>query len=70
MIMATFFQNIFSWIFFLIKRKRLLFGLIILSPLVALTIGKIYQGWDNDSDRGAIAIQVELSGKTIQLQYI
>ena len=55
--MVTFFQNLFSSIFFVIKHKRILFGLIVLAPLVALAIGKISQGWDNDSDRGDIAIK-------------
>lgn len=55
--MATFFQRLISAIFFFIKHKRLLLAAIILIPLIALVIGKTYQGWDDDPARGAIAIE-------------
>lgn len=54
--MATLFQNLFSAIFFLSKHKWSLIGAIIFLSAFALAIGKIYQGWDDDPDRGAIAI--------------
>lgn len=55
--MAAFFQRLFSAIFLLFKHKRLLLTIFILLPLIALAIGKIYQIWDDDPDRGAVAIQ-------------
>ena len=55
--MATFFQRLLSAIFFLLKHKwRLLAGVASLM-LISLFIGKKYQGWDDDTDRGAIAIE-------------
>lgn len=62
--MATFFQRLFSAIFFLIKHKRLLLAAIILIPLIVLAIGKTYQRWDDDPDRGAIAIKEGAFGES------
>ncbi|MDH5392608.1 MAG: cytochrome c [Gammaproteobacteria bacterium] len=55
--MATFFQRLFSAIFFLFKHKYLLIASIISLAFVALLIGKIYQDWDDHPSRGAIAIK-------------
>lgn len=55
--MAIFFQQLLSNIFLLFKHNRLLLIIVILLPLIALAIGKIYQTWDDDPDRGAVAIQ-------------
>lgn len=55
--MATFFQKIFAAIFYLSKHFWLLLGIIIALLLVALLLGETYQNWDDDPDRGAIAIQ-------------
>ena len=54
--MATLFQRIFSSTLFLFKYKWLLLTLVILSMLIALAIGKTYQNWDDDKDRGAISM--------------
>ncbi|MCF2947120.1 di-heme-cytochrome C peroxidase [Paraglaciecola aquimarina] len=54
--MATLFQNIFASIFFLLKNIKLLIVVIVLLAVIALILGKVYQGWDDDPDRGAIAI--------------
>jgi len=56
-VMATLFQQFFSAIFFLFKHKRLLLVGIILLPLIALAVGKMYQRWDDDPTRGAAAIK-------------
>jgi hypothetical protein len=55
--MATFFQRLFASIFFILKHKWLLLGTIIILMLVALVVGKAYQGWDDDPDRGAVPIE-------------
>ncbi len=55
-IMATFFQRLFTALFFLFKHKWLLLVAIISLTLITLAAGKIYQDWDDDPDRGAIAI--------------
>lgn len=55
--MATLFQRLFSAVFYLFKYKWLLLLAIIASMFIALSIGKIYQNWDDDPDRGAIAIE-------------
>jgi len=55
--MAAFFQKLLSSVFFIFKHKRLLLGTIILLPFIALTIGKIVQGWDDHPNRGAVAIK-------------
>ncbi|VAW66788.1 FIG00487748: hypothetical protein [hydrothermal vent metagenome] len=55
--MATFFQRLFTAIFFLFKHKRLLLTAIISLAFIALAIGKIYQSWDNHPDRGAAGIE-------------
>jgi len=55
--MATFFQRLFSFIFFLFKHKWPLLSAIIALMLIALAVGKSYQNWDDDPDRGAIAIE-------------
>jgi len=54
--MATFFQRLFTALFFLFKHKWLLLVAIISLTLITLAAGKIYQDWDDDPDRGAIAI--------------
>ncbi|MDH5517828.1 MAG: di-heme-cytochrome C peroxidase [Gammaproteobacteria bacterium] len=54
--MATFFQYIFSALYYLLKNKYYLLGLIIGSALLSLLVGKAYQGWDDHPSRGAIAI--------------
>ena len=54
--MATFFQQIFASLYFILKHTRLLIMLIIASLIITLITIKIYQGWDDDADRGAIAI--------------
>ncbi|MFT5676443.1 MAG: hypothetical protein ACI808_002388 [Paraglaciecola sp.] len=41
---------------FINKRKWLILALLLVPMLVALIIGKTYQSWDDDPDRGAIAI--------------
>ena len=55
--MATFFQRLFTALFLLFKHKRLLLAIVILLPLITLAIGKMYQHWDDDPDRGGIAIE-------------
>jgi len=55
--MATFFQNLTAAVLFLLQRFWLLLAGIVLAMFIALGIGKIYQSWDKDPDRGAIAIQ-------------
>ncbi len=55
--MATFFQQIFAALFYLLKNIRLLIGIIIILMIVSLIIGKTYQHWDKDPDRGAIGIE-------------
>jgi hypothetical protein len=55
--MATFFQRLFASIFFILKHKWLLLATIIILMLVALVVGKAYQGWDDDPDRGAVPIE-------------
>ena len=53
--MATFFQRLLAGVFFLFKHKWLLLGGIVLSMVIALGIGKLYQNyWDTDEYRGAI----------------
>ncbi|MFT5116826.1 MAG: hypothetical protein ACI9NY_000349 [Kiritimatiellia bacterium] len=55
--MATFFQRSLAAIFFLLQHKWRLLGVIILLMLISLAVGKAYQGWDDDPDRGAIPIE-------------
>jgi hypothetical protein len=55
--MATFFQRFLAAIFFLLQNKWRLLGAIILLMLISLAVGKTYQGWDDDPDRGAIGIE-------------
>ncbi|WP_111977131.1 di-heme-cytochrome C peroxidase [Algibacillus agarilyticus] len=55
--MATLFQKLLGALFNLFKYKWLVLGLIIGSMIIALIIGKVYQNWDDDKDRGAIAIK-------------
>jgi cytochrome c2 len=55
--MATFFQRIFSALFFILKHKWLLLGAIVILMIAALIVGKFYQGWDDDPQRGAIPIE-------------
>lgn len=55
--MATFFQRIFAAIFFILKHKWLLLGSIVTVLIISLVIGKVYQGWDDDVNRGAIPIE-------------
>ncbi len=54
--MATFFQKLFSALIYLARYYKIIFVLIILAMLTALVIGKTYQSWDDDADRGAIPI--------------
>jgi mono/diheme cytochrome c family protein len=55
--MATFFQRLLTAVFFIFKHKWLLLGAVVGSLFLALGIGKLYQNWDDDPNRGAIAIQ-------------
>lgn len=55
--MATLFQNLFAAIFFLLKHTRLLIVVVVVLVIITLAVGKTYQGWDDDPDRGAIAIE-------------
>lgn len=55
--MATFFQRLLSAIFLLFKHKWLLLWVVVLLMLIALAVGKAYQGWDNDKNRGAVPIE-------------
>lgn len=61
--MATFFQRVFTALFFLFKHKRLLLITIVAALVIALVIGKIYQGWDDDPDRGAVPIDNGMFGE-------
>lgn len=54
--MATFFQRVFSALFFILKRTRLLVIAIVSILAISLIIGKMYQGWDDDPERGAVPI--------------
>lgn len=54
--MATFFQRVFSALFFILKRTRLLVIAIVCILAISLIIGKMYQGWDDDPERGAVPI--------------
>ncbi|MCJ8312819.1 MAG: di-heme-cytochrome C peroxidase [Pseudomonadales bacterium] len=54
--MATFFQYIFTIIFKLLKNFWRISGLVVGLMVIALIAGKTYQNWDNDKDRGAMAI--------------
>lgn len=54
--MATFFQQILSALYYLLKHKYCLLAVIIGSALISLLIGKTYQSWDDHPSRGAIAI--------------
>jgi len=64
--MATFFQYTFSIIFKLLKNFWRLFGLVVGLMVVALIMGKTYQNWDNDADRGAIAINNGVFGESYE----
>jgi len=55
--MTSLFQRLFAAIYFLYKHKWLLLFGVATSMLIALGIGKAYQHWDNDPDRGAIAME-------------
>lgn len=55
--MATFFQRIFAALFYLIKHARLLLLIIIGLMIAAFVVGKTYQKWDKDPDRGAVPIE-------------
>lgn len=55
--MATLFQRLFAAIFYLLKHAKLLIAAIIVLMIVALIIGKTYQNWDDDPDRGAVPIE-------------
>lgn len=55
--MATFFQRFFSAIYFLFKHKWLLLTGVVALALISLAIGKTYQHWDDDPDRGAVAVE-------------
>jgi hypothetical protein len=54
--MATLFQKLLSALFYILKHKWLLLGLILITILVVLAIGKAYQFSDDDPNRGAIPI--------------
>ena len=55
--MASLFQRLFAAVYFLFKHKWLLLSGVVALMLITLGIGKAYQHWDSDSDRGAIAIE-------------
>lgn len=55
--MATFFQRIFAAIFSILKHAKPFIIVIVSTLIVLLIIGKIYQNWDDDPDRGAIPIE-------------
>lgn len=63
-IMAVFFQGIFTVIFRLFKRKWLVFSIIIVSPFIVLSASKIYQLWDTHPSRGAVAINNGVFGES------
>jgi cytochrome c5 len=54
--MATFFQKIFETLFVLITYWWKIIAAIIAAMVIALIIGKVYQNWDDDPNRGAIAV--------------
>ena len=55
--MATLFQRFFATIFNLLKKIKLLLVVVVVLAIVSLIIGKIYQSWDDDPDRGAVPIE-------------
>lgn len=55
--MATSFQRIFAAIFSILKHAKPFIIVIVSTLIVLLIIGKIYQNWDDDPDRGAIPIE-------------
>ena len=55
--MATFFHKLRSAFSFIFKHKWQLLAVIILPMLIALLVGKVYQNWDDDDARGAVAIE-------------
>jgi len=55
--MSTFFQKLLTAIYVLFKYKWRLVVAVAVIMLVALAIGKTYQNWDDDPNRGAVAIQ-------------
>lgn len=62
--MATLFQRLFAAIFYCLKNIKPLLVVVIALMVVALIAGKIYQGWDDDPDRGAIPINDGLFGES------
>ncbi|MEK6749553.1 MAG: di-heme-cytochrome C peroxidase [Pseudomonadota bacterium] len=55
--MATLFQRLLAAIFYLLKHKWLFLFSIVALTLLAVGVGKIYQNWDSDPTRGAIAME-------------
>ena len=55
--MATFFQRLFSAIFFVLKHRQKLLVTVVLLIVITFAVGKTYQKWDNDPARGAIALE-------------
>lgn len=62
--MATLFKMLRSLLCTIYKYKWLILALILIPMIVALVIGKIYQGWDDDPDRGAIAVEQGAFGES------
>ncbi|MGS2718147.1 di-heme-cytochrome C peroxidase [Eionea flava] len=62
--MATLFQRLFAAIFYCLKNIKLLLVIIVVLMIAALIVGKIYQGWDDDPDRGGIPIENGLFGES------
>ncbi|APR65642.1 ribonuclease E [Thalassolituus oleivorans] len=54
--MATLFQKLFAIIVWLYKYKWRLLGSVIGLMTISLLLGKLYQHWDDDPDRGAVAM--------------
>ncbi|MFT7389001.1 MAG: cytochrome c5 [Candidatus Endobugula sp.] len=54
--MTTLFQRLFAAIFYVLKNIKLLLLVIVLLMVVTFIAGKVYQGWDDDPDRGAVPI--------------
>lgn len=52
----TLLKRLISPFSFLFKYKWYLLSFVVITMGISLAIGKIYQGWDDDPDRGAIAI--------------
>jgi hypothetical protein len=60
----TLLSRISSTVSFIRKHKWLILALILVPMLIVLTIGKTYQAWDDDPDRGAIAIDSGAFGES------